>query len=124
MSQSRVACTVIAMLLTISAIVMALTDGIPGIGIGLYVVVAIAVTKFSRAMPEAWPGCLFEVSKASRSSLVQRLLIQLAALVCLLSAQAMSGAVSTVLSVTGLLLFIHTLVLARLPQRARRHRGL
>ncbi|NUT76852.1 hypothetical protein HNO86_17570 [Pseudomonas sp. C1C7] len=124
MSHSRVAFTVIAVLLTISAIVLALTDGIPGVGIGLYVVVAIAVTQFSRAMPEAWPACLFEVSKASRSSLAQRLLIQLAALVCLLSAQAMSGAVSAVLSVTGLLLFIHTLVLARLPQRARRHRRL
>lgn len=124
MSHSRVAFTVMAMLLTVSAIALALTDGTPSVGIWLYAVAAIAVITFSRAMPDAWPGCLFEVSKASRTSLAQRLLTQMAALVCLLSAQAMSGKVSTVLSVTGLLLFIHTLVLARLPQRPRRHRRL
>ncbi|BCX67700.1 hypothetical protein [Pseudomonas izuensis] len=124
MSHSRVASAVIAMLLTVSAIALALTDGTAGIGIGLYAAVIIAVTQFSRAMPDAWPGCLFEVSKASRSSLAQRLLTQMAALVCLLSAQAMSGAVAAILAVTGLLLFIHTLVLARLPQRGRRHRRL
>jgi hypothetical protein len=120
MSHSRVGFTVLAMLLTVSAIILALTDGTPAVGIWLYAVVAIAVMAFSRAMPDAWPGCLFEVSKASRTSLAQRLLSQMAALVCLLSAQAMSGNVSAILSVAGILLFIHTLVLARLPRRHRR----
>lgn len=120
MSHSRVAFTALATLLTISAIALALTDSPPAVGIWLYAVVAIAVMTFSQAMPDAWPGCLFEVSKASRSSLAQRLLSQMAALVCLLSAQAMSGNVSAILSVAGILLFIHTLVLARLPRRHRR----
>jgi hypothetical protein len=123
MSHSRVAFTALATLLTISAIALALIDSPPAVGIWLYAVVAIAVMTFSRAMPDAWPGCLFEVSKASRTSLAQRLLSQMAALVCLVSAKAMSGNVSAILSVTGLLLFIHTLVLARLPQRPRRPRG-
>jgi hypothetical protein len=112
------------MLLTVSAIILALTDGTSAVGIWLYAVVAMAVMTFSRAMPDAWPGCLFEVSKASRTSLAQRLLSQMAALACLVSAQAMNGNVSAILSVTGLLLFIHTLVLARLPQRPRRPRRL
>ena len=122
MSYSRVAFVVIALLLTASAIGLALAEGDAGLGVWIYAVVAIAVITFSRARPDFWPGRLFEASSPSRISLVHRLLTQIAALVCLLAAHALSGKVSAILSVAGLLLFIHTLVLARLPRLARSQR--
>ncbi len=118
----RSAFIVIALLLTVSAIVLVLTDGTCTMGIWIYAMVAIAALTFSRAMPDVWPGRLFEVSRIKRASLGQRLLTQMAALVFLLSAHALSGNISVTLSVTGILLFIHTLVLARLPRHPRPHR--
>jgi hypothetical protein len=122
MSHNRVAFVVIALLLTVSAIVFVLTGGTAAMGVCIYVVVAIAALTFSRARPDAWPSRLFEVPRIRRASLAQRLLTQMAALVFLLSAHSLSGNVSATLSVAGLLLFIHSLVLARLPHRPWPHR--
>ncbi|WP_285434322.1 hypothetical protein [Pseudomonas sp. fls2-241-R2A-110] len=122
MSHNRIAFVVIALLLTVSAIVLVLTGGTAAMGVCIYVVVAIAALAFSRARPDVWPGRLFEASRIKRASLTQRLLTQLAALVFLLAAHAMSGNISATLSVTGILLFIHSLVLARLPHRPWPHR--
>jgi hypothetical protein len=119
MSHRRVGFVVITLLLTVSAIALALTDGTSTMGIWIYAMVAIAALTFSRAMPDVWPGRLFEVSKIKRASLAQRLLTQMAALVFLFSAHALSGNLSATLLVTGILLFIHTLVLARLPRHPR-----
>jgi hypothetical protein len=119
MTHNRVALTVIAMLFIVSTVVVALTESTSGVGIWLYAVVAVAVMGFSRSMPDVWPSCLFDASSASRAALTQRLLTQMAALVFLLSAQTVNGTVSATLSITGLLLFIHTLLLARLPRRPR-----
>lgn len=123
MNNSGVAPVAIALLLmTVSAIALALAESGAGFGVWIYVVVAIAAITFSRARPDGWPGRLFDGSRASRTLLAHRLLTQLAALVCLLSAHYVSGKVSAVLSVAGLLLFIHTLVLARLPRLSRLQR--
>lgn len=122
MSHNRFAFVVIALLLTVSAIVLVLTGGTTAMGVCIYAVVAIAALTFSRARPDVWPGRLFEVPRIRRASLAQRLLTQMAALVFLLSAHSLSGNVSATLSVAGLLLFIHTLVLARLPHRPWPHR--
>jgi hypothetical protein len=122
MSHNRIAFVVIALLLTVSAIVLVLTGGTAAMGVCIYVVVAIAALAFSRARPDVWPSRLFEASRIKRASLTQRLLTQLAALVFLLAAHAMSGNISATLSVTGILLFIHSLVLARLPHRPWPHR--
>ncbi|MGG2019778.1 hypothetical protein AB1J88_07065 [Pseudomonas sp. S8] len=119
MNHNRFALTVIALLFIISTVVLALTESTSGVGIWLYALVAVAVMGVSRSMPDLWLNCLFDASSAWRAALTQRLLTQMAALVCLLSAQTVSGTVSTTLSITGLLLFIHTLVLARLFRRPR-----
>ncbi|WP_397453104.1 hypothetical protein [Pseudomonas sp. NA-150] len=116
MSNSRPALVAIA-LLSITACAMGqlqIQDGV-GIGVWGYVAVALIATAYSCAKPNAWPGCLFELPRPSRISVTQRLLTQSAAVVCLLLAQCLSGTVAANLSVMGLLLFIHTLVLARLP---------
>lgn len=120
MSNSNVVSVVIALLLmTASAIGLLLIEDITVLGIWIYAVVAVAAITFSRARPTRWPGCLFDVASSSRVLLAHRLLTQLAALACLLLAQCLGGRVSQTLSVAGLLLFIHTLVLARLPHLLR-----
>lgn len=119
MSPSRIAFTVIALLLSVSAIALSLTGSVFADGIWLYAVVAIVVITLTRTVPGTWPGCLFDASNASRIALTQRLQTQLAALVCLLTAQVLSGKASATLSEAGVLLFIHTLVLARLSRRVR-----
>ncbi|MCP1496528.1 Mn2+/Fe2+ NRAMP family transporter [Pseudomonas migulae] len=116
MSPTRIA---LLLLMTASTIALTLAGGSASIGVWIYVVVVIAAITLSRARPDGWPGRLFEVSKPLRTALTQRLLTQLAALVCLLSAQCLSGNLSDILSVAGVLLFVHTLVLARLPRIGR-----
>jgi hypothetical protein len=124
MSKRHVVSVVIALLLmTASTAGLLLIEGGTGIGISIYAVVAIAAITLSRARPTQWPGCLFDVANSSRTVLAHRLLTQLAALVCLLLAQCLSGRVSQTLSIAGLLLFIHTLVLARAPHLLRPRRA-
>lgn len=123
MSNSRVPpVAIVLLLMTVSAIALALAESGAGFGVWIYVVVAIAAIKVSRARPDGWPGRLFDGSRDSRTLLAHRLLTQLAALVCLLSAHYVSENVSAVLSVAGLLLFIHTFMLARLPRLSRPQR--
>jgi hypothetical protein len=121
MSDLRVPSVVIALLLIVaaSAIALALAENGAGFGVWIYAVLAIAAITFTHVRPDGWPGRLFEVSRTSRTLLANRLLTQIAALACLLSAQYASGNVSAALSAAGLLLFIHTLVLARLPRQSR-----
>jgi hypothetical protein len=121
MSDLRVPSVVIALLLIVvaSAIALALAENGAGFGVWIYAVLAIAAMTFTHVRPDGWPGRLFEVSRASRTLLANRLLTQIAALACLLSAQYAIGNVSAALSAAGLLLFIHTLVLARLPRQSR-----
>ena len=117
---SRVPPVMIALLLiTVCAFALALAEGGAGIGVSIYAVVAVVTITFSRARPDGWPGRLFEVSRASRTLLAHRLLTQMAALVCLVSAHFVGEKASTILSVAGLLLFVHTLVLARFPRLSR-----
>lgn len=124
MSMRHVVSVVIALLLmTASTIGLLLTEGSTILGIWIYAVVAITARVLSRARPTLWPACLFDVASSSRTVLTHRLLTQSAALVCLLLAQCLSGRVSQTLSVTGLLLFIHTLVLARVPHLLRPRRA-
>jgi len=84
---SRVPPVMIALLLiTVCAFALALAEGGAGIGVSIYAVVAVVTITFSHARPDGWPGRLFEVSRASRTLLAHRLLTQMAALVCLVSA--------------------------------------
>jgi hypothetical protein len=122
MSNRRAALIIIApLLITASAMGLPQIEG--GVGVWGYAVVALAAAALSRSRPDRWPGCLFDLPRPSRISLIHRLLTQSAALVCLLLAQCLSGKASATLSVAGLLLFIHTLVLARLPHRLRPRRA-
>ncbi|NVZ17575.1 MULTISPECIES: hypothetical protein [unclassified Pseudomonas] len=99
MINSTVVPVVIALLLMAAgALGVPLSERGTGLGIWLYAAVAIVAITLSRA----W--------------LTQRLLTQLAALVCLLLAQYLSPYVSQTLAVAGVLLFIHTLILARVPR--------
>lgn len=123
MSKSRVA-SVVGVLLLMAASVLGLTqaEGNSGMGVWIYALVAIVAIACSRGRPDGWPGRLFEVSRSLRATLAHRLLTQMAALVCLLLAHYLSGEASAIISVAGVLLFVHTLVLARLPRLARAQR--
>ncbi|MGE8188699.1 hypothetical protein [Pseudomonas sp. NPDC086278] len=120
MNNRRVA-SVAAVLLLMTASVAGLmrTEGNSDIGVWIYAAVAILAIACSHGRPDAWPGRVFEPSRSSRSTPGHRLLTQMAALVCLLSAQYLSGEASAIASVAGVLLFIHTLVLVHLPRLVR-----
>lgn len=105
---------VIALLLTVSAIGLALA-GVSA-GVWIYAAVALAAAALSRGGPDRWPGCMFE---GPRVSLAHRLLTQLAALVCLLLAQCLRGDLRDILSVAGILLFLHALLVACVPRIGR-----